>query len=272
MWFVAVGLWCCVRQMTGVDLHGKVCCAYCNCTCWMQFLRSVGSVLVKIALLHVSRIHFLQMVSKYTGRWERLPWNRLMPYLRWCILITPATNSLQFWCALGESCKIDLYLDTSVLDLFFFFFFPAWGISCAIQFHRCIKHCIAQTLFALCFCVRQCLKCRSICLRRHMASLAWTVSARNIRKSLGDCLPWMTGSWSRRRRSSKPAALCSAFFHVESRFRAPSPLGAVCWCSSTHLLQQHSSPGWTAGNSLFWQNCAFDKIAYYSNPHPSPAK
>lgn len=127
-----------------------------------------------------------------------------------------------------------------------------------------------QTHLALCF--RRCLKSRSKCLHRHTASLVWTASARTIRKSLGDGLPWMTGPWSGRRWSSKPAALCSAFFHVESRFRALSPLGTVCWCSYTHLLQQHSSPGWTAGNSLFWQNCAFDKIAYYSNPHPFLAK
>lgn len=131
---------------------------------------------------------------------------------------------------------------------------------------------VVQTRFALSFCVRQCLKSWSMGLRSHVASLVWPVSARSIRKWLGSRLLCLTGCGSRRRWSGKLAALRSALLHVESSLGALSPLGAGCWCSYTHTLQQQSSPGWTAGNSLSWQNRTFWQDSLLQQPPPFPCR
>lgn len=80
------------------------------------------------------------------------------------------------------------------------------------------------------------------------------------------------GSGTRRRWSGKTVALHSALFHVESSLEALSPLGAGCWYSYTHTLQQQSSPGWTAGNSLSWQNSAFWQDSLLQQCLPVPAE
>lgn len=107
--------------------------------------------------------------------------------------------------------------------------------------------------------------CTAICL-------VWPVSARNIRKWLGNWFLCITGSGHRRRWSGKTSALHSALFHVESSLEALSPLGAGCWYSYTHTLQQQSSPGWTAGNSLSWQNSAFWQDSLLQQCLPVPAE
>lgn len=105
-----------------------------------------------------------------------------------------------------------------------------------------------------------------------MAFLVWPVSARNIRKCLGSWFLCVIGSSRRRRWSGKLAALRSALFRVESSLGALSPLGAGCWCSYTHILQQQSSAGWTAGNSLSWQNSAFWQDSWLQQPLPCPCR
>lgn len=107
--------------------------------------------------------------------------------------------------------------------------------------------------------------CTAICL-------VWPVSAKNIRKWLGNWFLCIMGSETRRRWSGKTAALHSALFYVESSLEALSPLGAGCWCSYTHTLQQQSRPGWTAGNSLSWQNSAFWQDSLLQQCLPVPAE
>lgn len=129
---------------------------------------------------------------------------------------------------------------------------------------------VALTLSALSFCVRERLKSWSICLTA--ICLVWPVSARNIGKWLGNWFLCIMGCRTRRRWSAKMSALCSALFHVESSLEALSPLGAGCWYSYTHTLQQQSSPGWTAGNSLSWQNSAFWQGSLLQQCLPVPAE
>lgn len=107
--------------------------------------------------------------------------------------------------------------------------------------------------------------CTAICL-------VWPISAKNIRKWLGNWFLCIMGSETRRRWSGKTAALHSALFYVESSLEALSPLGAGCWCSYTHTLQQQSRPGWTAGNSLSWQNSAFWQDSLLQQCLPVPAE
>lgn len=83
-----------MRQMTGVRMHGKGCLTYCTSTCRMQLFRSVELLLVKLAVQHISRMHFEKNISQYIGKWEQLQWNSLLPSLRWQILTSNGQGQL----------------------------------------------------------------------------------------------------------------------------------------------------------------------------------